>query len=190
MRAIFRLMKHFIQYNAVLLAFFFSIASGSDVGAAVFGGIIHETPKKIIKAGGKPLKVIDGDSFFIGKTEIRLEGIDAPEYFQECYDAEDNPYPCGKKAKKALEKLVSSNIRCEKITRDKYRRVVAICHNGKLNINREMVAQGQAVAYKRYTHEFDDAEKSARRLKKGIWQGRFLKPEFYRILKKQKKNQK
>ena len=60
-------MKHFIQYNAVLLAFFFGIASGSDVGAAVFGGIIHETPKKIIKAGGKPLKVIDGDSFFIGK---------------------------------------------------------------------------------------------------------------------------
>ena len=98
-------MKHFIQYNAVQLAFFFGIASGSDVGAAVFGGIIHETPKKIIKAGGKPLKVIDGDSFFIGKTEIRLEGIDAPEYFQECYDAEDNPYPCGKKAKKALDEV-------------------------------------------------------------------------------------
>ena len=183
-------MKRFIIYSAGMLAFFFCIASVSDVGAAVFGGSIYETPKKIIKTGGKPVKVIDGDSFFIGKTEIRLEGIDAPEYFQECYDAEDNPYPCGKKAKKALENLISPDIRCEKITRDKYRRVVAVCHNGKLNINREMVAQGQAVAYKRYTHEFDEAEKSARRLKKGIWRGRFLKPEFYRILKKQQKNQK
>lgn len=28
----------------------------------------------------EPVKVIDGDSLFIGKTEIRLEGIDAPEY--------------------------------------------------------------------------------------------------------------
>lgn len=190
MRVIFRLMKKFITYSAGLLAFSVCVTFGFKSGAAVFGGFYHEKPKKIISAKGRPLKIIDGDSFFIGKTEIRLEGIDAPEYFQECYDAEDNPYPCGKKAKKALEKLVSSDIRCKKITRDKYRRVVAVCYNGKLNINREMVAQGHAVAYKRYTHEFDDAEKSARSLKKGIWQGRFLKPEFYRILKKQKKNQK
>ena len=33
------------------------------------------------------VKVIDGDSIFIGKREIRLSGIDAPEYKQSCYNA-------------------------------------------------------------------------------------------------------
>ena len=32
------------------------------------------------------IKVIDGDSIVLNGTEIRLEGIDAPEYKQICHD--------------------------------------------------------------------------------------------------------
>ncbi len=188
--AILRLMKEFIKYGFCFLMFLAYFAARSETGASVFFEPEAKRPEKIIAAKGKSIKVIDGDSIFIGKTEIRLEGIDAPEYFQECYDAENAPYPCGKLARRALEKMVSARLECRRITTDKYHRAVCICYDDGVNINRKMVEDGHAVAYKRYTHDFDEAEKSAQKLKKGIWQGRFMKPEFYRILKKQKKNHK
>lgn len=38
----------------------------------------------------------DGDSFIIQGRKVRLWGIDAPEYYQNCFDTEGNEYPCGK----------------------------------------------------------------------------------------------
>lgn len=130
------------------------------------------------------IKVVDGDSFFIGKKEIRLSGIDAPEYFQDCYDANGKKYACGKKAKEALVELIGPDLVCDKLLTDKYKREVAVCYSKGENINKKMVEIGWAVAYKRYTDEYNEAEKLAKKNKKGVWQGRFLKPEFYRILNK------
>ena len=87
-------------------------------------------------AGSDYIKVVDGDSLFIGKREIRLSGIDAPEYHQECYDENDAPYPCGKEAFWALKKMAGKNIVCKKVTVDRYRREVADCFCGKKNINK------------------------------------------------------
>lgn len=134
------------------------------------------------------LKVIDGDSLMLGKTEIRLSGIDAPEYHQPCYDKDDKPYPCGKLSFEALKALVSPQTRCDKVAVDKYHRQVSVCWDRDININQKMVEMGQAVAYKRYTNEYAKAEEQAKKQKVGIWQGRFMKPEFYRILQKEKKN--
>ncbi len=183
-------MKEFIKYGFCFLVFPAYFAVCSETGASVFFEPEAMRPEKIITAKGKNIKVIDGDSIFIGKTEIRLEGIDAPEYFQECRDTEDKSYPCGKLARQALEKMVSAALECHRITTDKYHRAVCICYENGVNINKKMVEEGHAVAYKRYTHAFDEAELTAKKLKKGIWQGRFMKPEFYRILKKTKKNHK
>ena len=133
------------------------------------------------------IKVIDGDSIFINQREIRLSGIDAPEYDQSCFDAEDKPYACGAEAHKALQKMVDNTLKCRKVATDRYHREVSVCYAGGQNLNRQMVLQGWAVAYNRYTHDYDRAEAEAQRLKRGIWQGRFMQPEFYRILKRQKK---
>ena len=38
-------------------------------------------------AAKSKIYVVDGDSIFIGEREIRLSGIDAPEYHQSCFDA-------------------------------------------------------------------------------------------------------
>lgn len=139
-------------------------------------------------AGVRPveaqIKVVDGDSIFIGKKEIRLSGIDAPEYFQTCKDAENKTYDCGKKAREALVKLVGADLHCKKVVRDKYKRDVSECVSQGININKKMVEIGWAVAYNRYTHEYDKAEIEAKRNQRGIWQGRFMKPELYRILNK------
>ncbi len=135
----------------------------------------------------RQVKVIDGDSLFIGSREIRLSGIDAPEYRQECYDENDEPYPCGKMALLALKEMLKDDIDCKTIAVDKYHRDVAVCYVDGKNINRQMVAKGWAVAYERYTHHYDQAQKEAKRLKKGIWRGRFIKPELYRVLMKKDK---
>ena len=135
--------------------------------------------------------VVDGDSLFIDNQEIRLSGIDAPEYKQECFDKNQKSYKCGVMAKKFLEQLVKKgNISCSHLTKDKYKRFVSVCYSGKTNLNEEMVRQGWAVAYKRYTHAYDEAEKFAQENKLGIWQGKFMKPEFFRILKNQKNKKK
>lgn len=128
------------------------------------------------------VKVIDGDSLVVDGTEVRLEGIDAPEYHQECYDEDDKPYSCGDEAYKALLQLAGSDTTCEQTTVDRYRRSVAICTSGGKILNEEMVLQGHAVAYTRYTDIYAKAEQKARKAQKGIWRGRFMKPELYRAL--------
>lgn len=128
------------------------------------------------------VKVIDGDSLIVDGVEVRLEGIDAPEYHQECYDENDKPYPCGDRAYKALRQMAGDDTACEQKAIDRYHRSVAICNSGGKVLNEEMVLQGHAVAYTRYTDIYAEAEQTARRAKRGIWQGRFMKPELYRAL--------
>lgn len=132
------------------------------------------------------VKVVDGDSLYLGKKEIRLSGIDAPEYHQTCFDARGHEYACGKKSFEVLKSLAGSDIRCKTVAKDKYKRYVSVCESGGVDINKKMVENGWAVAYKRYTHDYDEAEMLAKRQKRGIWQGRFMKPELYRILNKSK----
>ena len=147
---------------------------------AIFGLILSTAQ------AGQVVKVVDGDSLFFGNKEIRLEGIDAPEYHQSCYDKKEKAYPCGKLAYQALKKLVSGKkVRCRKIVKDKYHRDVSECWAGDININEWMVKNGWAVAYTRYTKAYEKAESVAKTQHRGIWQGRFLKPEYYRILQKE-----
>lgn len=136
------------------------------------------------------IKVIDGDSLFIGTREIRLSGIDAPEYHQECYDTEGKNYACGLQSIEELKAMVGSDFECKTITTDRYHRDVADCYSDGENINRKMVAEGWAVAYDRYTGVYKLAEESARAGRRGIWAGRFMKPELYRVLHRDKKAKK
>jgi endonuclease YncB( thermonuclease family) len=130
---------------------------------------------------GLTYHAIDGDSFKAGETEIRLHGIDAPEYRQICTDKSGAKLPCGKLARDALSKLVrTKTINCKIIDRDRYGRQVSVCSDGALNINREMVRLGWAVAYRRHALNYLVAEREAKAAKRGIWAWRFELPEDYR----------
>ncbi len=71
-------------------------------------------------------EVIDGDSFKTTADEMRLEGVEAPEYNSEA----------GQKTKRKLEELIlNKNIEYEEKARDVYRRlVVQVWVDGK-NVN-------------------------------------------------------
>lgn len=136
---------------------------------------------------GNAVKVVDGDSLEIGSRRIRLLEIDAPEYRQYCFDAERRKYDCGKEARRYLETMVRQagyKVDCKALKKDIYKRELSECFAGGKNLNLEMVKAGWAVTYRSEKETYQKAEKKARRLKKGIWQGKFLRPEYYRRLNK------
>jgi endonuclease YncB( thermonuclease family) len=127
------------------------------------------------------VSVIDGDSIRDGDRRIRLYGVDAPELRQQCRDGAGRAYRCGDAARAALETLIGGReIDCQVVDTDKYGRDVARCQAGSLQVNREMVRQGWAVAYDRHSLEYMIAEAEARRARSGLWQGSFQRPEDYR----------
>jgi len=127
------------------------------------------------------VQVVDGDSLRKGDTDIRLYGIDAPEYRQSCYDRNRVEYPCGKKAANILRNLVKGHdVSCTSIDTDRYGRAVSTCKINSLDLNGEMVRQGWAVAYVRHSVSYVKQEAEARRARRGIWAGTFENPEDYR----------
>lgn len=131
--------------------------------------------------GSGAYHAIDGDSFTIGKAEIRLHGIDAPEYRQTCKTSSGVSQPCGKLARDQLSKLIrNSKLVCRTLEQDRYGRQVSTCKAGDVDINREMVRLGWAIAYRRHSQAYIPAEREAKAAKRGIWQWQFDTPEDYR----------
>ena len=129
---------------------------------------------------GKP-RVIDGDTIHIGKTKIRLHGIDAPEMKQTCRTSKGKEQMCGVLAKQALERLVKGqDVTCKGDTRDRYKRLIAVCYVGQLNINEQMVADGWALAYRRYSTDYVRAETLAKSRREGMWRTEFVPPWKWR----------
>src|SRR5713101_1454767 len=111
-----------------------------------------------------PAQVIDGDSIRVAGIEIRLYGIDAPEFRQICMRA-GHPWACGRAATRFLESLAEHReLRCRPREEDRYGLGVA------------MVRSGQAVAYGAYQAE----EREAREARRGVWASTFERPAAWR----------
>ena len=139
-------------------------------------------------------KIIDGDTVHINNYKFRLEGIDAPEMKQQCKKESlkisstidfsfYKDYSCGQVSKAKLKsKINGSKIRCKSTSKDKYRRYIATCFKGETNLNRWMVRNGYAIAYRRYSKKYIQDEDFAKEKKLGLWQGKFMNPEKWRKL--------
>ena len=125
--------------------------------------------------------IIDGDSFRLGKDEIRLHGIDAPEYRQTCRDEKKRDWNCGRAAADALRRLVTGRqVACKGLDADRYGRLVSRCTAGGIDLNAEMVRLGWAIAYTRHAYIYVDQEVEARTERRGVWRGTFDLPEDWR----------
>lgn len=137
-------------------------------------------PLRIID--GVVVKVVDGDTITVDsggtRVKVRLDGIDAPETekINRKTEAVTKPgQPYGEEALRALaDKVSNQSVRLEVLAIDKYRRSVSMVWLGDRNINREMVQEGWAWAYRKYLDRsnkyFLDDEGIARSEKRGIWQ--------------------
>jgi len=129
---------------------------------------------------GTPI-ITDGDTIKILDYKIRLHGIDAPEKNQKCTKNKEK-YDCGAAATKALIKKINKNkVKClTQKKKDRYNRFVGVCFVEKVDLNKWMVRNGYAIAYRRYSKNYILDEKFAKRNKLGLWSGTFLKPEKWR----------
>jgi len=125
-------------------------------------------------------RIIDGDTVAIGEERIRLHGIDAPEQKQTC-SVGGIEWACGRAATVALTEMIGSHIIiCKGKKRDRYKRLIAVCYAGPVNLNAGMVKKGWALAYRRYSKEYVSAEREAENGMLGIWRGEFVPPWDWR----------
>ena len=113
----------------------------------------------------KVIKISDGDTITVlsGKeqTKVRLYGIDAPEKKQDY----------GQKSKQFLASLIAGQmVEVEPKGKDRYKRTLGIIHYKEQDINAQMVLNGYAWAYVKYSRMYVDQEKTARENKRGLWQ--------------------
>ena len=146
--------------------------------------ILLNLNEKIIagEIDGFPI-ITDGDTIKISNNKIRLHGIDAPEKKQKC-TKNKKKYNCGVVATKALTKKIGKKlVKClTQKNKDRYNRFIGICFVEQEDLNKWMVRNGHAVAYKRYSKDYILDEEFAKTNKLGLWSGTFLKPEKWRKL--------
>jgi len=116
---------------------------------------------------GNVVKIADGDTLTLltstnQQVKIRLTGIDTPEKRQ----------PFGKRAKQALAKLAfQKQVLVEVETKDRYGRTVGVVFVDGQNVNAELVRQGMAWVYRKYTSDkrLYTLESEAKQAKRGLW---------------------
>ena len=139
-------------------------------------------------------RVVDGDTLVFQtqngqKDRVRLLGIDAPESRQMCKNEKGFPYACGLQSKTYLQDLIKNDlVKCVAEKRDMYSRVLGICFDEKtgVQINENLVEQGEALAYQQYSKAYVKNEEHAKSGKRGVWQGSFQEPWQYRKDKRSK----
>ena len=120
--------------------------------------------------------VYDGDTILLAtpqqnRLKVRLYGIDAPETSKR-----DSPGQAfGSLARRALmSKIMGKEVSAEIIEADQYNRSVAVIRYAGRDINREMVSEGMAWAYRRYlsgpyASQYIEVEQTARASRRGLW---------------------
>ncbi len=125
-------------------------------------------------------RVIDGDTLDVGTVRVRLHGIDAFERNQTC-DRPQGPWACGTAATRAMKDSAEGRpLVCRVLDTDRYGRKVSRCVSGGVDVARSLVADGLALAYRRYSQDYVTEEASAEARGVGAWAGSFDRPEQWR----------
>ena len=128
-------------------------------------------------------RITDGDTIKIFNKRIRFHGIDAPEKKQICIK-NSKEYSCGEEPTNALKRKIGGKpVSCKVQDKlDRYKRYIGVCFLGNVDLNKWMVINGYAVAYRRYSKDYIEDENYAKKKKIGLWSGYFIHPKKWRKL--------
>ncbi len=145
--------------------------------AALAGAV---APPVVAEVSGSA-RIFDGDTIEIGTLRIRIHGIDAPERDQDCAAGDGGTWRCGTEAASRLTQLLRlGDPVCEGRERDQYGRLIATCRVGETDLGAQLVSEGLAWAYRRYSKDYVDLEDAARESGIGIWQAETQTAAEYR----------
>lgn len=113
---------------------------------------------------GKVISIHDGDTITIlqnkQQIKVRLFGIDAPELKQ----------PYGKKSKQFLANLIADEVvEVDENGKDRYKRTIGTVYLNGADINAQMVANGYAWAYRKFSKKYTAQESQAKKQGLGLW---------------------
>lgn len=149
-----------------LVVFVFALLA---FGALVTWGATPPRPQPD-RAGYGFAVASDGDGATLNGQEFRLQGLDALEWNQYGRDADGRWVPWGKVAKAALAgRLAQGGVTWKTYNRDQYGRLIVRLYQGGEDLNEWLVREGLAVAYRRYSRDYVEAERDARAAKRGMW---------------------
>ena len=130
-------------------------------------------------------KIREADTIQIGNSRIRLAGIDAPSVDQLCLNNKGDRWTCGVAARDELIRHTEGrNWTCHVGQTDRRGRSLARCEVDGENIQRWLVRSGWALAYTRFSRDYEADEAQAREAKVGMWQGAFIAPWDWRVRNK------
>jgi|JI9StandDraft_1071089.scaffolds.fasta_scaffold12999_3 endonuclease YncB( thermonuclease family) len=167
---------------------------GIEIGESQSSAPVNEPtsgPSAEVEAGPAPsagadaisgtASVVDADTLDIHGERVRLNGVDAPESGQKCKDAAGALYRCGTVAANELDKWINRNpVTCKVTGKDRYGRSLGDCSVRGESVQRWLVSNGHALAYRAYSTEHVMAEVKAQQAAAGIWAGEFIMPWDWR----------
>jgi len=136
-------------------------------GLAILLALLLTTYAQAATLTGQVVAITDGDTIKLltpamQQIKVRLADIDAPERGQ----------PYGKKARQVLsEKIHQRQVEVEDLGTERYRRMIGRIFLDGRNINAEMVRDGAAWVYRKYSDDPQllELERQAREQGRGLW---------------------
>ncbi|MCY4319521.1 MAG: thermonuclease family protein, partial [Alphaproteobacteria bacterium] len=112
--------------------------------------------------------VTDGDGIRVARQEVRLAGLDAPEYDQKAKHRAGYWFNHGKRVKSALiQEIAGKHVHVSVESADKFGRLVGTVTYRDKDIGEWLVREGHAIAA--YDDRYRQLEREARRAKRGMW---------------------
>ena len=137
--------------------------------------------------GGRPARTIagkayvtDGDGIRVSGQEIRIAGIDAPEWDQPAQHGDGYWFAHGKRVKSALiRKIGGRRVRVAVEEHDRFGRAIGVVTRDGCDIGEWLVREGHAIAA--YSERYRHVEREARRARRGMWvHARNIDPRAWR----------
>ncbi len=136
------------------------VAVGLLAGAGVVGGLVGAGLVGLPSIGVPTLDdrvsgctATDGDTIRCGNERIRLVGIDAPELPGHCREGRKcmpgDPFA----ATNSLRAAIANGVHIERITRDRYGRIIAAVSNNNGDLSCMQLRKGHAVYVSRWDND-------------------------------------
>ena len=142
--------------------------SGKSFRSSRRGGALRNSERRTNGTLIGKAYVTDGDGLRVAGQEVRIFGIDAPEWDQLAKNPSGQWFNHGRVVKSALIKEIGGKqVRVRVEDRDKFGRLLGTVIFQGRDIGEWMVWQGHAIAA--YSDRYKRVERAARRAQRGMW---------------------